>query len=98
MHLVKTKKALYKNGGENLNKPIDNPFQLVCDRYSKQNMERFFSDSRLFETFITIEPFIREAGYRACPSRRTATNGIKSELFYQQLDQIKELAKIVHNS
>jgi len=42
-------------------------------------MERFFSDPRLFETFITIEPLIREAGYRACPARRTVTGGINEE-------------------
>ena len=40
-----------------------NPFMKVCYRYSKQAVEAFFKDSKLFNSFLAIEPLIRESGH-----------------------------------
>jgi hypothetical protein len=35
----------------------------VCYRYSKKAVEEFFKDSKLFNTFLAIEPLIRAGGH-----------------------------------
>ena len=95
MHLVLTNKTLYKNGKGAQKKSISNPFQMVCYSYNRENLEAFFSDHRLFNAFLAIEPLIRQAGHEGRPARLTTGKGIKYEEFIAQLDQLKAVAIIV---